>query len=410
MAYIVGGSVRDFLLKRPTKDFDIATNALPDELCKLFPEAITVGKQFGVIKIPISGVLYPLEIATFRKDLEYKDSRHPESVVFSDPYDDVIRRDFTVNGLMFDPKISRVLDAVGGLKDLESKTIRAIGNPEERFREDALRLLRAVRFSTQLGFALDSETAAAILARSRLIIKISVERVREELIQILVGPHPAQGVQKLAELGLLHYVLPEIDSLRGAPGAFQAMLKILDKLAQKNENRSMTVAWAALFSTSAKAPGVRADKSLAIEIASSRIAELACLRLKMSREETAAIVALIEDLPQFREVFQMRESTLERFVRQNHFEESLKLERAVAIVSDGNLAAYEYCNRRRQKIKFLGEMSIPKIISGEDLIQLGIQPGPRYSQILRSVEDLVLEKKLLTKDEALEYVLKHFVG
>jgi poly(A) polymerase len=419
VAYVVGGSVRDFLLGGETKDHDIATSASPDELVALFPKAITVGKAYGVIKVPIDH--RQLEIATFREDLEYTDHRHPKGVRFGGPAEDARRRDFTVNALFYDPKTSRILDSVKGMEDLKARVIRAIGDADERFREDALRLLRAVRFATRLGFSIEAGTAAAIAARAKLITKVSAERVRDELTLTWTGPAPDQGLKLLSELGLLHQVLPELEGLKGLlqPGMPQGSdvwshtMKAVAVLARMKPKPSASLAWAVVLHDVGKP--VAAIKSggknfNAHELDGARLARTIALRLKMPRDEVDAIASLVEDHLKFKDVFQMREATLQRFIQQPNFEELLALHKADALATDGNLAFYEFCATRLEAVKSgAAAAAPPRLIDGTDLIQLGIKPGPGFSEILRAVEDLALEHQLNTKEEALEYVLRHFV-
>lgn len=426
IAYIVGGSVRDFLLQKELKDYDIATSADPDELCRLFPDSVTVGKAFGVLKVPVKkpdGATTLLEIATFRQDLEYRDHRRPTGVLFSGPAEDARRRDFTINALFFDPKTSRILDVVGGTEDLRKRVIRAIGDPKIRFREDALRLLRAVRFTTRFGFTLEGATALAIQDRAKLIQKVSAERVRDELTLMLSGPDPSQSLRLLSELGLLGHVLPEVKALQGVPESPTAMvegdvwkhtLKLIDVLVAQNPIRPPTLTWAALLHDIGKPQIYAASASSknynGHELEGAQMARAVAERVRMSREEIDTIGALVEDHLKFRQVFQMRESTLQRFVREPHFEQLLALHRADATVLDGNLIYYEFCATRFAELKRQPSADASKLIGGEDLIQLGFKPGPKFSEILRTVEDLALERKLTSKEQALEYVVKHFVG
>jgi poly(A) polymerase len=425
VAYVVGGSVRDFLLGRETKDHDIATSASPDELCRLFPEAVTVGKAFGVIKVPVAG-RPDVEIATFREDLEYKDHRHPVAVRFAGPEEDARRRDFTVNALFYDVKSARILDVCGGMEDLRAGVIRAIGDPAERFREDALRLLRAVRFRSALGFAIEPATAEAMQARAKLIAKVSHERVRDELGGMWKGPRPDEALRELSRYGLLKYVLPEVEAERGLaqipawsesePDVFGHTVRVLGWLARQNPVRpsqdSEVLGWAAVLMNVGK-PGAAARSGgknfNGHETDGARLAARACERLRLPRAAVERVAAIVEGQLKFREVFEMREATLQRFVREPHFEDALRLHRAEATASDGNLAFHEFCAARLEELRRAPEGEA-KLISGQDLIQLGFKPGPKFSEILRTVEDLALERKLTSKDEALEYVVKHFVG
>ncbi len=423
VAYVVGGSVRDFLLNRPAKDHDIATSATPDEIVALFPNSIEVGRHFGVLKVPISsGVL--LEIATFREDLEYLNHRHPSKVRFAGPEEDARRRDFTINAIYYDPKTHRLLDSVGGIEDLRLKRVSAIGKASDRFREDALRLLRAVRFATRLDFEIDQETDLAIRERAKLILKVSVERVREELNAMLVGARAAQAVALLSNTGLLPHLLPEIESLRtiaespaigsDAGGTvFQHTLKVVDTLVRQNPaERPIELVWAALLHSAGKAEahGRSGGKSFnGHEVEGARIAREITTRLKFPKEQSERIALLIEDQLKFAGVFQMRESTLQRFVASPGFDLLLALHRAQATCSDGNLAAYEFCASRLKENQGAGISPDARLLKGEDLVELGLPPGPRFSEILRDIEDLALEGRLKSKDEALEYVVKHYV-
>ena len=415
VAYLVGGSVRDFLLQLPCKDHDLATDASPDEIERLFPRAVTVGKSFGVLKVPTGTEPPLLEIATFRQDLDYRDHRHPNRVVFSNSFEDAIRRDFSVNALFFDTRTARILDATGGMDDLRDGWIRAIGHPPQRFREDALRLLRAVRFKTQFNFRIHPETAEAIRANAKLVTKISVERVQEELTRMWRGPRPAEALELLLELELLPHILPEVAALRnseqknepknelkGENNKWDLVMKTLRYLALQNSsapypNHSALVFWVAiLFEAGTLAEGAKTAKKIAT-------------RLKMSREQSELIGAMVADQLKFKDVFQMRESTLQRWIRQPHFPELLAFHRAHATALDGNLAYFEFCSTRLEQLRLVSGLSNFKLIDGTDLIQLGFLPGPEFSEILTAVEDLALERKLRTKEEALEYVVKNFV-
>ena len=396
VAYLVGGSVRDFLLNLPSKDYDIATDASPDEIVRLFPRSVTVGRSFGVLKIPTGTQPELVEIATFRQDLDYRDYRHPSRVVFSNPFEDAIRRDFTVNALFFDTRTSRILDATGGVEDLKEGWIRAIGHPPQRFREDALRLLRAVRFKTQFDFQLHPETAEAIRAHAKLILKVSAERTQEELTRMWCGPRPADALELLSELELLPQILPELAVLRGGE-VWKHLLKTLHYLAVQNPHRSTLISWVAVLF----------DVGTPSEAA--KIAQRIAIRLKMSRDQCEKIAAMVADHLKFKEVFQMRESTLLRWIRQPYFQELLAFHRAYATAVDGNLAYYEFCAARLEQLQKSSALVNSKLVDGRDLIQLGFQPGPEFSEILAAIEDLALEKKLHTKEEALEYIVKNFV-
>lgn len=420
VALLVGGCVRDHLLGVAIKDYDIATSASPDETCALFPRAVTVGKAFGVIKVPTLDSDREIEIATFRKDLDYVDHRHPRKVQFGDPAEDASRRDFTVNALFLDVKAGRILDYTSGLEDLKAKVLRAIGNPSERFREDALRLLRAVRFSVRLGFELERETAAAVKARARLVSHVSQERIRDELTLMIQGPRPDRALALLSELNLLVHVLPEVEQSHGIPQSplygrggdlWEHKLRFLQELDRLYPRRSQSLAWAALIHDVGRPLVSRKNKGMnfnGFEIEGEKLARRICERMKLSTEQLERIAGLVADQLKIRHVFEMREATLVRFLREDHFEDLLALHRVDALCSDGNLAFYEFCMGRLDSMRKQPQID-PKLVDGKDLIQLGFSPGPEFSRILRVLEDLAIEGALQSKEQALEYVVKHFV-
>jgi tRNA nucleotidyltransferase/poly(A) polymerase len=383
-AYLVGGAVRDILLGVPTKDFDFATDAKPEEVAELFPNAIDVGRAFGVMKVPFpDGDV--VEIATFREDGEYNDYRHPKAVRFSSPEEDARRRDFTINGLFYDPKTRRILDCVGGFADLQAKKIRAIGDPSARLREDALRVLRAVRFAVRFGFRIEEATWRALMENARFTRKVSAERVRDEISRMLKGPRPAEAIGMLRELGVVSLWFPEIAKVK--PGVFAA-------IDEDPSPRSTALVFAAALS---EVGGEEPEK----------IIQGACDRLRLSGEEKKRTIDLALGLAKFHNAFQMREATLRRWVMEPYFDELLQLHRAIAKANGGNLMAYRFLKKLRDEARVgpAGE----KLLTGGDLVTLGFSPGPQFTDILRVVDDLQLEKKLGSKDEALEYVVKHFV-
>ncbi len=409
--------MRDFLLGRKTKDHDIATSATPDKIEKIFPNALTVGKHFGVLKVPFPSGL--VEIATFRKDLEYMDHRHPKRVIFSDPHEDARRRDFTVNALFYDVKTSRIADFVHGLEDLRVKRLRAIGEPDERFEEDALRLLRAVRFAVTLGFTVEPRTLDAIRKKSRLIARISAERVRGELERCFIdapaGDQRAVALQMLHETGLLVHVLPELERLRAVaqspvyPSQKDLWSHLMTVLALLPATISARLAWAALLHSVGKPSASRRSSGQNFnnhEVEGSKAAKGILERLKMPAVMVAEVSQMVLELPKFEEAFEMREATLMRWIRQPYFADLLALHRVESLTADGDLAAYEFCQTRLEELP--KTPARVQLIDGEDLIQLGFNPGPRFAEILKEIEDLAIEGKLLTKNEALEFVLKHF--
>lgn len=423
VAYVVGGSVRDFLLERTPKDHDLATDCPPDTLCEIFPDAITVGKAYGVIKVPHEDPSQgQFEVSTFREDLGYENHRHPKKVRFSNPQKDSQRRDFSINALYYDAKTQKILDLVGGMNDLKKGIIRAINDPKVRFQEDALRILRAVRFSSVLEFEIEKDTSDAIQKSARLLKKISFERIRNEISQMLVGKNPDRSMKLLADLQILPYILPEMNELKRTPHLITSFpeknawthtletVKALSKFKNIEVSNESTLLWAALLINIGKPLVYKNSKMRSLnghETIGSKIASDITKRLRFTRAETKEIRYLIQEQVKFRDVFQMRESTLIRWLREPFFPALLKLHYADAMASDGNLAYYEFCYRRLKEI-----IKTPKsvqLIDGEDLIQMGLEPSPLFSKILSTVENLAIEKKLKTKEEALEFVLKNFL-
>jgi poly(A) polymerase len=377
--------VRDFLLGEPTKDFDLATDATPDEVAELFPNAIDVGKAFGVMKVPMGEESEIIEIATFREDAEYSDYRHPKSVRFSGPEADATRRDFTINGLFYDPKTRRILDCVEGVADLKAKRLRAIGDPASRLREDALRIFRAVRFAVRFGFRIEDSTWRALMENARFTRKVSAERIRDEFALMLKGRRPHEAIAFLRELGVVSLWLPEIAKVKPV---------VLSALDDDPTPRSTALVFAVALS---EAGGEDPEKSL----------QSACDRLRLSGDDKKRVIDLVLGLPKFNHAFQMREATLRRWVLEPYFDELLQLHRAVNRANAGNLMPYRFLKKLRDEALVGPEQE--KLITGSDLLGLGFSPGPQFTDILRVVDDLQLEKKLSSKDDALEYVVKHFV-
>jgi poly(A) polymerase len=432
-AYLVGGCVRDLLLKREPKDYDVATNATPDQVMTIFPETYAVGAQFGVVLVPMPerdvasnvpteksgcGEASVVEVATFRRDIGYSDGRHPDEVRFSqDPREDVARRDFTINGMLLDPVTDEVLDFVGGRKDLEAGIIRTIGDPEHRFGEDKLRMLRAVRFAARFDYAIEHLTFAAIKKLAHEIHVVSRERVRDELTRMLTEAHPRRAILLLDESGLLREVLPEISAMKGVEqppefhpegDVFVHTLLLLDNLPQPCPP---ALAWGALLhdvgkpATFRRAPDrIRFDGHVDVGV---KMAEAICERLRFSNEGSAQVLALVENHMRFGHVSRMKESTLKRFLRMPSFDQHLALHRADSLASHRNLATYEFIKEK------LGEIPPEKmrpsaLVTGDDLIAAGYSPGPRFREILHAVEDAQLEGRLPSRNDALQFVRREF--
>lgn len=412
-AFLVGGCVRDLLMGKSPKDFDIATAARPEQVAALFRRTIPVGVQFGVQRV-LKGKT-PYEVATFRTDLEYRDGRHPEGVRFTGPKEDVLRRDFTVNGLFFDPLKEKVIDYVQGRKDLERKILRAIGDPVERFREDRLRMLRAVRFAVNLDFRVDPATLRAVQESAGEIRQVSPERIRDELVKLFTGPRPGEGLLLLDQSGLLEPIFPELVKMKGVPqppefhpegDVFIHTKLVLDGLS----NSSTVVAFGGLLHDVGKPATFRVADRIRFDghdRVGAGMAESICRRLRFSNAETDAITELVKDHMRFKDVRQMRLSTLKRFLAKPTFSEELKLHRADCMASHKDLTHWRFL---RRKIKEMPREEIkPKpLINGHDLLEMGYPEGPAVGMILKAVEERQLDQELSGKSEALAWVAETF--
>jgi poly(A) polymerase len=441
-AYLCGGCVRDLLLCHEPADYDVTTDATPEQVMRIFPQTYAVGAQFGVVLIPIpkdpqgkdddslaggevesipgfsAGKSGVVEVATFRSDVSYSDGRHPDAVRFSkDPREDVQRRDFTINGLLLDPISEEVLDYVGGRNDLEAHIIRTIGEPSQRFTEDKLRMLRAIRFAARFGCQIDPPTLVAIQEMAALINQVSRERVRDELTKMLTEGRARVAFLLLDESGLLSQVLPEISAMKGVEqppqyhpegDVFVHTLLLLDKLPHPC---SPTLAWGALLHDVGKPPTfrvapdrIRFDGHVEVGV---KMGEAICRRLRFSNEDTEQILALIENHMRFGQVMQMKESTLKKFLRMPKFDEHLDLHRVDCQASHGILTAYQFAQEKLSSIPPEKMRPIP-LVNGSDLISAGYVPGPRFKEILSAVEDGQLEGRLQSKEDALEFVARDF--
>jgi poly(A) polymerase len=427
-AYFAGGCVRDLLLGVPPKDFDIATSAHPEAVLNLFPRTFAVGAHFGVVLVcddgpDADGGEIVTEVATFRSDIAYLDGRHPTEVRFSSSArEDVIRRDFTINGMMFDPVLdsqtcnltSAVLDYVGGQNDLRAGIIRAIGEPHRRFEEDKLRMLRAVRFAARFEYAIELETERAIRQLAPGIAQVSRERVRDELTRMLTEGHAHRAFELLDRTGLLHEVLPELTKLHNVaqPPEYHPegdvwihTLLLLEKLPA---GASPTLAWGALLhdigkpATFSHHPPDRIRFNGHVEVG-VRIAHEILRRLRFSNEDCAQILALVENHMRFGDIEKMKASTLKRFFRLPKFEEHLALHRLDCLSSHCDLSLYEFAKRKREELPE-EEVRPILLVTGRDLISAGYEPGPQFKEMLRLAEDAQLEGRIHTKEEALELI------
>lgn len=420
-AYFVGGCVRDLLLGREPADYDVATDATPLQVAELFPGGVLVGAQFGVVIVIEHG--HQVEVATFRSDVGYSDGRHPDQVIFAKtPQEDVARRDFTIDGMMMNPATGEVLDFAGGQRDLRAGIIRAIGDPQQRFSEDRLRLLRAIRFAARFGYGIEIRTLLAIQQLAPQVTTVSAERLRDELTKMLTEGAAHRAFALLHETRLLVPALPEVALLKGVqqPPEYHPegdvwlhTLLMLEKLNELPAHaRTMTLAWGVLLHDIGKPATFRSAAETGDRIrfdghaeVGVRIAEEICRRLRFSNEATEQVMSLVANHMRFKDVQNMRESTLKRFVRLPGFEEHLALHRLDCLSSHGNLENWEYVR------SFIAntpaeEVRPARLITGDDLLEMGFIPGPEFKTILQLVEDAQLEGQLKTREEALEYVRK----
>jgi len=414
-AYLVGGCVRDLLLGREPGDYDVATDARPERVQELFPRSVGVGAAFGVILVVENSA--EVEVATFRSDVGYSDGRHPDRVEYSaSPEEDVQRRDFTINGLLMDPRTGDVLDFVGGREDLRAGVVRAIGEPQRRFSEDKLRMVRAVRFAARFGYQIELGTFAAIRELAPQIVHVSAERLRDELTRLLTEGAARRAFELLDEAGLLEALLPEVARMKGVPqppefhpeGDVWIHTRLM--LERLPAGCSTTLAWGVLLHdvgkpptfAPASGPGTRIRFDQHVEVG-TRMAQEICRRLRFSNKETEQIMSLVANHLRFKDVFQMRPSTLKRFVRLPQFAEHLELHRLDCLASHGNLDSYERVRR------FLAETTPeevrpPRLVTGDDLKALGLRPGPLFRRLLGAVEDAQLDGEIHTREAALSYI------
>ena len=413
-AYFVGGCVRDIVMEREPKDFDVATSALPTQVIEMFPGSLTVGAQFGVVIVPCEKG--NVEVATFRSDGVYADGRHPVHVEYAkSAEEDVRRRDFTINGMLFDPIESKVLDYVGGQADIRRRRVRTIGDPQKRFSEDRLRMLRAVRFAARFSFELDSGTAEAIRNLASEIRMVSAERIRDEILKILTEGHARRGLELLDSTGLLKQVLPEIKAMQGVeqPPEFHPegdvwkhTLMMLDGLKMPTPTLALGVLLHDVGKprTFTVRERIRFDNHVEV---GAKMAEDICRRLRLSTHETERVVELVRHHLRFKDLPQMKRSTKIRFLRMDGFPEHLELHRLDCTASHGKLDNYNLA------LEILGqipekEIRPPRLITGEDLIRDGYTPGPLFKQILQAVEDAQLEGQIRTPKDALHLVHERF--
>ncbi len=410
-AYLAGGCVRDILLGRQPKDFDIATDAVPDRVLALFPGSVEVGKAFGVIRVPVADLWY--EVATFRQDAAYRDGRHPDAVTFSDPANDALRRDFTINALFLDPEGGRILDYVEGMADIQRRVIRAVGNPLARFHEDHLRLLRAVRFAASLSFSLDPATAQAIRSTAASAANVSAERVREELTRIwLEAQQAGDSLVLLSDLGLLDVLLPEVAAMRGVNqppeyhpegDVFQHTVIMLNRMRTDDPR----LAWSVLLHDVGKPPTARQKEGRWCferhANVGSETAQRILERLRFSNDDTGAIAFIVGNHMRYAEVTRMRRSTLRQLAGEPTFPAELELHRLDCEASHGDLVNYRFLVEFRKALDSEPVLPSPWI-TGRDILSLGIPEGPEVGAWRKKAYEAQLEGTFPDRSALLEWL------
>lgn len=408
-AYFAGGAVRDHLLGLVAHDIDIATSARPEAVQRLFDRVTDVqGKVFGVVRVIESEHVF--EVATFRRDLDYRDGRRPEAVEFTTAEEDAGRRDFTVNGLFLDPVEDRIIDFVGGRKDLEARTIRAIGDPVARFREDHLRLFRAVRFSAQLGFEIEESTWQAVCDHHDLGAKLAPERVRDELVKCFCGPRPGRALDLLVDSGLLDHWIPEVSKMKGVeqPPEFHPegdVFTHVRMMVGMLKNADSVLAFSVLLHDIAKPDTYSVDDTgrirfTAHESVGAEMAEDIMRRLRFSNEIVDAVRQCVAGHMKFKDAISMKKSTLKRFLAQPYFEQEMELHRIDCSCCHADLSIYEFIRQKQEE--FASEPLRPEpLVTGKDLLSMGMKPGKAIGDLLRQLEDEQLEGLLKNREHAL---------
>lgn len=411
-AFWVGGCVRDRLLGREPTDYDVATSARPEQIEALFARTVAVGRQFGVMLVLEAG--HEFQVATFRAEADYADGRRPRRVTFCDARADARRRDFTVNGLFFDPVADQLHDWVGGQADLRARLLRTIGDPQERFAEDRLRLLRAVRFAAQLDFQIEDATAAALRAHAARIREVSAERIRDELLKLFRPPHAARGLDLLRDSGLLAHVLPELVpalDCEQSPdfhpeGTLYNHLRLM--LAHLPADAPPSLPWAVLLhdvgkpATAERDPATGAIHFYGHEKVGAGMAATILRRLRFPRRQIEEIVACVRRHMQFKDVRQMRPATLRRLLLRETFPLELELHRLDCLGSHGRLDHYEYLLQQAAELARRPQLR-PPLLTGHDLIALGMKPGPALGALLAEIREKQLQDELQTPDQAREF-------
>lgn len=413
-SYLAGGCVRDMLLNKPPQDYDITSSAKPDAVAEIFPKTVPVGAQFGVMLVVVDGETF--EVASFRHDGPYLDGRHPSEVRYGSLEEDILRRDFTINGMVYDPIEDRVIDLVEGKKDLERRSIRAIGDPRQRFEEDRLRMVRAVRFAASLGFTIEEKTLAAIGALAPTVGQISWERIGEEITRILTEGGARRGFELLDATELLAQIMPEVAAMKGVEQSpdyhpegdvFTHTMLLLSYLHAPAE----TLAYGCLLHDVGKPVCIqRTGERLTFYGHTEKGAEMAeeiLKRLKRSRATWERVAYLVRNHLRHTQAPNMRLSTLKRFLGEEGIDELLELTRIDALSSNGDLQYYRFCKQKLEEFKE-EEIHPAPLVRGRDLIDLGFSPGPAFSEILKQVEEAQLGGELSSREQALAWVSEHY--
>ena len=412
-AFWVGGIVRDLEMNREPHDYDIVTDARPEVVAGLFEDAILVGARFGVVAVAESGHRY--EVSTSRTEGPYLDGRRPSSVRFVTVEEDVRRRDFTINGLLHDPLSSETFDDVGGKEDINRRLVRTIGRPDGRFAEDRLRMLRAVRLAAELAFAIEDETFGAIRNQAAAISEVSPERIREELVRLLVGPGRGRGMRLLQESGLLPVILSEVAAMVGVdqPPEFHpegdVFAHTVLTLEQLRDPSPVLAMGTLLHDVGKPATFERADRIRfnRHDEVGAQMAEAICRRLRFSGQEIARITALVREHLRVKDLPKMRPAKAKRFLMRDDAADHLELHHADCLASHGNLAVWEWAVAARRALTD-GVLRPLRLFTGDDLIAMGYRPGARFKQMLECVEDAQLEGRVRTREEALTLVKERF--
>ena len=413
-AYWAGGCVRDMIMGLRPHDYDIATDARPDQVIKLFEKTVQVGASFGVIKVLYDS--HEFEVATFRADGIYIDGRHPEVVHFSQEKEDALRRDFTINGLFYDTSRGKIIDYVNGRQDIKDGIIRTINDPKERFSEDRLRLIRSVRFAAKFGYQIEKETYQALKEMAMSISEVSAERIREEFIKMITGPNPAKCIQMLDEVGMLKVFLPEVVAMKGVrqPEEFHPEGDVWEHtlLMMKNMSKpGIELAMGILLHDVGKPATFTITDRIRFnnhcEVGARMIEEIG-ERLRFSKKQIEHISELVLHHLRFKDVKKMRESTLKRFLRLPEFDDHLELHRLDCLASHKKLDNWEFCKEKLSELK-PEEIKPKPLINGNDLIAMGYKTGPLFKRILTEVEDAHLEGSIKTHKGAKKFVQQKFL-